>query len=1023
MDKLEEDIKYAHDSWRSYTSVRSSVNQQVELETRLGVTPKETGTKELYWNNAYYKVRDQAIRKTSSKYVNKIVNDGIISYRQRDLDGKPVWQMKMKKVTYNHYNLWMKVSVSIESPTHGPPNIPNVDVGSEEDVTTRNVSRHSFYIGNSSRVDFSKVYTKKGRSQFGPPTFEVEVEYIHGKLSSFKDYYNTIIMVHKAMFQTDLVFTYDSLVLASGEANAMLSTGYPSSLVAQRHNYLDRSYFSEAKALDIKDLTLKNMFPGGSSYSISLKTDGDRTFFIITRHGCFGLYPPSRAAMYSDNDYTRTSGLTVIDAEYYNGDLYFIDALFIEGDDLRKLQDYQGRRRAYNTWITKIRDDNIDLGITFREKQSVPLEVGGFFGQIHDMLDERNVVDFISDGLMFTPNSLSYIDTTLDNLAILKWKPEITIDFRYKSDKLWCSDDATHEDVLFEGSDKVAFKGEIVIGNVVATPGSIIEFKLEGDNLVAIKNRPEKLGPNKQSTAFDNWNKLNIDPVTEDTLACGNNALMRKYHGRIKNDLFIKGKGGVLLDIGSGRGGDLNKWLNGGYTTIIAVEPSDKNIEELRDRLKEYKEDFQKRVHILQATGQDSRMIRKFVTKHKIDKVDVVSMMDSLTFFFDNDKSLTKLNETIRQCLKPNGLFIWKAMNGSLVKNAFKTHDQTEFYYGNKGQDYIKMNGYNELYVNISPNVGGIEWYTDLDKLKLVLGMEGDVTNATHELLLDEKYNALSSLYSYGVFKFKNTVKIPDAVVRVLFRGKLIPNDFKYINSNSVYNSCIEAVESLFTNTSHHDLMTYYAKESFSEDKTIESSEDGLPPYTKFETAWYGFFVKSFFKNFPITESEVLESSDPKDINCSLAFADLLGIDVFVTTDKGEIYTNSIVGSINPCVAVIKTKSSYRIDDRSLFPGTFKEDSDRVEFPNLSRMFAKAFPMNFELASYIDLATPILYRCSYNTKIAQPDRLKCLANHILETEDFTIGKRIMEEYGFKGSYSTVKTSLLELIDALQSEED
>src|SRR5690606_5871558 len=115
------------------------------------------------------------------------------------------------------------------------------------------------------------------------------------------------------------------------------------------------------------------------------------------------------------------------------------------------------------------------------------------------------------------------------------------------------------------------------------------------------------------------------------------NSLMpvRIYHNVIKIGLYdlVKPKS-LILDIGSGRGGDVLKWkglINKGCR-FIAVEPSLDNIESLEKRINENK---LQNIEILNCGGEDVEKITKAVSKY--GKADVITMMLSLTFFWKNE--------------------------------------------------------------------------------------------------------------------------------------------------------------------------------------------------------------------------------------------------------------------------------------------------------------------------------------------------------------------------------------------------
>lgn len=1033
MDKLREDIRSAYFLTSERYANRRSDDEIIELETRMGVTGYETGTKYLLWENAYKAAKAKAVRKTKTRYSQDVISDGHISYRRRE--GR--WEAKVTSATYDNFDVYMRVQVSVETPSHGPPILQGPkDQFAQSEKVTRRIARHSFYMNKSARVDFSRVYTIKNGS---PPalSFEIEVEYTHTieqqvvddvraratgtvkvgdipeeytplvipkttrqrQASSLAEYTDTVIDVYKMLFNSPLPFTYSNLRSASAEANAMLSAVVAYANKKSSTNpppYVDRAFFSEARALDLNSLSASRLFgKNGSGVIISPKTNGDRIFLIVTKFGCFGVYPPSRAALYSESEYTKTSGLTVIDGELYNGVLYYIDALYLDGEDTRE-HTYNDRSARFEEWAA---DKGVEqLGIEIRTKLSMTLSRKTFFSDIEKMYERLNHLEFPTDGIMFTPDNQSYVDSTGNVPIIMKWKPDITLDFRVNNGTIYYTDDTTNTDVEFRGTLKSPFRGKIIKGDVVFAPGSIVEFTHENGDLVAFKTRPEKLGPNKGTTALDNWEKATIDYVSPDALMCKTNELMRKYHGRIKGWLFSRGKG-VLLDIGSGRGGDIGKWAN--YSLVLCVEPDPKNRKEFLSRLSNRPLEMRQKVHLLDedVRGQDSARIREFVTQHvgSSGKVDVVSMMDSLTFFFDDQRSLVELKRTVDLCLKPNGMFLWKALDGEVAKRALTPTGRLPF----GVVDYLQADK-DRLYVNIEPHVKGHEWYTDIDMLKRVLEMKGDVLRATAEdELLTDDYRLLSSMYSYSVFTSTSTVAVPQGVKDVLLKGVTLPEDFVFPDPVSS-NTCIEAIEYVYTRQQHNRLLGEYIKVALQEDTSYVPAK-AEPAYTKFETANNGYLVQKLYESMEKTESELIHSLDPRNIEVSLSFASLLGLDVYVSDPDGNfIASNRSKGSTKPVIRVEQqANGTYYVSDEVLGQADPTQDEYDPEF-GASETILKSVQKDLYMETHVNFQTPALIRAAYTKGVDTGFRLTSIANHLAGMRNKTPPEDLLDIYAIEG---------------------
>lgn len=339
-----------------------------------------------------------------------------------------------------------------------------------------------------------------------------------------------------------------------------------------------------------------------------------------------------------------------------------------------------------------------------------------FFDLMTLTLSKLDTLPYKNDGLMFTPENVPYqTNLDLENLEkrtlstipdIVKWKPvkDMTIDFEIR----WVAVEPTndnplgrvihlysssrHGSVLFKGSRVfpfppisqentasteqkmgVDFKNEKTLN---APTGAIFEYRWDENRKIFIPNRPrpDKLRANSLSVALDNWAWIG-DPISKVLLQGRTFDLTFKYHNRIKRSLFqaLQPEGKILLDIGSGQGGDSAKWR--GFNKIIAIEPNMKYIPELQNRIR--KLDMENKVLIVNTGGENytsiTEEINKFLgSENKTGLVDCISIMLSLTFFWENQETLYGLAQTIYYNLKPGGEIIFMTMDGNAVWQSFQ---------------------------------------------------------------------------------------------------------------------------------------------------------------------------------------------------------------------------------------------------------------------------------------------------------------------------------------------------------------
>ncbi len=382
------------------------------------------------------------------------------------------------------------------------------------------------------------------------------------------------------------------------------------------------------------------------------------------------------------------------------------DALAIDGNKDVQFQPHSERMkwayRATNRFLDI--QDNKRLVINFKSfKQITSPDM--FYTLMQRMFVEKDLLPYAEDGFIFMSEMAPYNPikqaeqrskrtlklherSLVRQSDICKWKPveRLTIDFCIKK-----KGDGTIDLMVLNGRKKVPFTGTpfnpFDVESMVDSDhlllkkyptGSIIEFQWDflRERFTPLFARPDKRNPNRLDIANDDWDDIH-NPITQNVLEGRNFTLMRKYHNRIKHQLFksltsfrtVAGqpKKRYLLDIGSGRGGDVSKWRN--FDKIVAVEPNGDHIVELERRLELW--GLRDRVEIVQTGGEDTRKITAAVKRFVGQRVHTVSMMLSMTFFWKNKKRLQKLVGTIDANLYDHGTIVFMVMDGDTVEEVF----------------------------------------------------------------------------------------------------------------------------------------------------------------------------------------------------------------------------------------------------------------------------------------------------------------------------------------------------------------
>jgi len=574
----------------------------------------------------------------------------------------------------------------------------------------------------------------------------------------------------------------------------------------------------QARGIMKSDLRYGGLIGGKYQYTVTPKADGDRKFLIIHENGVwlisvggkaeFNLIYPARTTELDYNHWIPYKN-TIIDGEEIPMDneygkprkgnypdilhYYFpFDVLVIKGEDIRNKNLIE--RQTYIKIFTKITREPEDKLLLIDEKPFYLLsnDPEETYNIISKTINDTNI-GFETDGLIFTPNSIYQpIEKNKDKSknvplskqrSICKWKPleKTSMDLKYKVTSkgrnfFYSNGDI---DVLFEGTDRNSFNPEKQIDWYhpifeTLNNGEIVELALKhydenGDAILKpLKIRYDKDYANGKDVAESVWNDIN-DPIMEETITGKDIVLMRKAHNSYKRSVLgnelIK-MNSHLIDIGSGRGGDLDKLYK--FSKVLFVEPDSDNLKELKHRMSQnILPEVSKKV--LQAGGEDSQKILVAAKEHFGNdfgkKPLYISMMLSLSFFWKSKNFLQQLCNTINLLKEAYFAAGGKEMNFLYMTiEGERTYDLL-----NKNNNFIKLNDVSISYypekelVHLSfPGKTIVneqdEYLVNLYELFNLTTMEPIYEKvADDEKFLSKAEKILSSLYVYGQAKINNS--------------------------------------------------------------------------------------------------------------------------------------------------------------------------------------------------------------------------------------------------------------------------
>lgn len=619
-----------------------------------------------------------------------------------DRYSKSVYQQKENKSTVNVPALGARISAAYET-TIGP--VTSKPTGERKRIRCEKVfGPYTFHITHVMQPNKSDIY-------------EVEVELDTKKLTVKDD--ESVMRHLKTLYR----ITYNTVTISStnavGNLNQELDFETPDKEMFDTENVEisekpvrnNEVNFNFNKPIDM-DLERYIRVIKSEDYTVSLKADGVHGFLLHDKTGCHVITGRTMVNTLTLEGVDKT---TVLEGEMVTikGVSFFIafDVLKHDGEYTLGMA-YTDRltmlQRICEMLSTKLPvamkqvfSSHITISLnrmlkTEKKNPDVYYAVKPVVGVSNFVIKKLIEVPlYETDGVVFTSKK-PYITTQQSqkpgarfvknqHVPVYKWKPQeqLTIDFQVgNSYNLLVVNNK--ELVVFNGSNEVPIRaavleredqGKISIGQIgefrlnKVTSGNVAFFKF-------IRPRQDKKFPNSSFVARDVWTVLH-NHVSLDTLVGNDLTMIRKHHNQVKKDHIMKyiKHDDVVLDLGGGRGGDLEKYIDSEARAVVFVEPNSDNLSELQSRIEGLKRKYKTNsltfknttFYWLQVMGQETAKIAYFMQKLNL-VADVVAMFFSLTFFYETENDLVSLANTVRKCSRPGSLLIGTVMDGNATK-------------------------------------------------------------------------------------------------------------------------------------------------------------------------------------------------------------------------------------------------------------------------------------------------------------------------------------------------------------------
>ena len=754
----------------------------LEIEVRFG---SSAGGSTIYFSN-FERLRQELAKTIPPQVERSTVVYGAGNIRRLTVNGVPSYQQKIRQGHVDIPEYELRVSVASELSVKPPFNF----VGQGEE---RQRERSSFPFYNTQRqlilrVDLTKV------TQGPKLTYEVEVEYYGSTEEELKFLELKLREFFRILYATNTLYTRREREQVVTDFNQ---------LFGQQGN-IQRSVLVDARNIQREDMVWGGIVGNpATNYGVSYKADGKRKLLVVHQTGIWLIYPPhdfnrviSNATQIPNFDlpkYLEENRRTVIDGELLTPNsrskypFLAFDTLFFRGIDFREQPFFapepapgQRKQAGRNDALRFLESQWQNSILSIQYKLQYPLEtVDEFFTTVRNLLAGRTSLAYPEDGLMFTPLRAPYNPHSerypgervlTKHPDVVKWKDpkNITIDFLIEWNSthtelsLYSFRDgkkATDQDkfIQFTGSSRYPLTPAMIDSKAALTSnlpsGTVVEYEwrpVPGIFSPRLVRHDKKDNPNLYSIALANWHDLQ-QPITEAELTGLSMKGVARYHNLLKRELLAHlASGATILDIGSGRGGDLGKWQQL-RAKVLAIEPNTENSRELEARAPSYPGTT---VTLITAGGEESEVIENAVYNTFHAQVDALTLMLSLSFFWKDSATLAGLVRTIDKSVKLGGkvLFITIDRAQVLSKVAVPGEFKTSFF-------ELTIDEKEVVQVYIPDTIVGrqTEYLVDISQFSELLGQLGfelrEYKVADGERFLSSEQREVSSFYTYGYYE------------------------------------------------------------------------------------------------------------------------------------------------------------------------------------------------------------------------------------------------------------------------------
>jgi len=514
-------------------------------------------------------------------------------------------------------------------------------------------------------------------------------------------------------------------------------------VVGQYKALTGKYHFVGAQPETLQKNGISNLYK--TLYSVTDKADGDRAFLFIDQNKNVYFIDSNIQKVYKTNMVSNQYYSSILDGELIqiDGKIHFMafDLLFYNSKDLRGDDKYMLKQRLNRL--------NHIVG-TIQENERYHVEMKKYiyknvFLGSEIILDQTTSKPYKNDGLIFTPMNEPY-PTVRKWQNLLKWKPaELnTIDLfsekvgpktwsLYVQHKVYQTNQSSRSETVLFDVEKLCsvpvpagtFTFETTFEDDLIDPttnepyqnNTVIEYSwnAEQNKFVPLRTRwdktanPEKHG-NFSSVACSIWNNIH-NPVEKDLLlkfTIHDNRdfffeRMRKHHNRVKEYLYNKycQDTEYLLELCSGRGGDMHKWIYNRVKNVYGYDISDKNVTECVRRLTSMREKVQSSNYNFYKLDLCSTDASNVIFQHNKSGFNAACCHFGIHYFFQSKSAIENIISILDRSLQTNGIFIATFIDDVQLDSIFQRHGNQQVCYSEIDGEimyYLKRDSHNSAF-------------------------------------------------------------------------------------------------------------------------------------------------------------------------------------------------------------------------------------------------------------------------------------------------------------------------------------